>query len=389
MSGMASPQILDFEVLLKPIAAENPAGKDIRYDGPHDDIRQARRADDGLAQGEWVREVKTADWPAVIEIATEVLATKSKDLQVSSWLTEALAKRYGFPGLRDGFHLICELQQRFWDALYPEIEDGDLETRAAPLVWLNEELPLAIRQIPVTQGVSGQNYAWLDWKESRDVDNLGQEDKAAALADGKITGEQFDKIVESMSLAYYRTLSEDLSQLFREYEQLDQVVEEKFSQLGRQAPTLLDVKRAIEDCRTLVADIVKKKGGLEPEPTAPEPEPKAERGFFGRLLHGREEPPAREPQRQPEDLTHDAQPAVMSLMPQDRADAIRRLAAVAEYFRRAEPHSPIAYLVQRAVRWGEMPLEEWLRDVIHDDNVLGQLRETLGLKDADNGTSNA
>ena len=77
------------------------------------------------------------------------------------------------------------------------------------------------------------------------------------------------------------------------------------------------------------------------------------------------------------------------LMPQDRADAIRRLAAVAEYFRRTEPHSPIAYLVQRAVRWGEMPLEEWLRDVIHDENVLGQLRETLGLKDADGGTSSA
>jgi type VI secretion system protein ImpA len=229
----------------------------------------------------------------------------------------------------------------------------------------------------------------LDWQESREVDNLGQEDKAAAQADGKITGEQFDKAVESTSLVYYRTLSEDLSRLSQEYDHLDQVVEEKFTQLGRQAPTLRDVKRAIEDCRTLVADIVKKKGGLEPEAMSSEPEPKVEGGFFGQLSNGREELPAREPQRQPEDLTHGAQPAVMSLMPHDRADAIRRLAAVAEYFRRAEPHSPIAYLVQRAVRWGEMPLEEWLRDVIHDDNVLGQLRETLGIKDTDSDTSNA
>jgi type VI secretion system protein ImpA len=222
----------------------------------------------------------------------------------------------------------------------------------------------------------------LDWQESRVVDNLSQEDKAAALADGKIAGEQFDKTVESTPLAYYRTVSEDLSQLSQEYEQLDQVVEEKFAQLGRQAPTLRDVKRAIEDCHTLVADIVKKKGGLEPEP-------KVERDSFGKLSYGREELPAREPQRQPADLTLGAQPAVLSLMPHDRADAIRRLTAVAEYFRRTEPHSPVAYLVQRAVRWGEMPLEEWLRDVIHDDNVLGQLRETLGLKDADGDTSNA
>jgi hypothetical protein len=48
-------------------------------------------------------------------------------------------------------------------------------------------------------------------------------------------------------------------------------------------------------------------------------------------------------------------PAGVSIDPQSRADALRRLAAVAAYFRRTEPHSPVSYLVQRAVRWGEMP----------------------------------
>jgi type VI secretion system protein ImpA len=69
------------------------------------------------------------------------------------------------------------------------------------------------------------------------------------------------------------------------------------------------------------------------------------------------------------------------LEPINRSDALRRLAAVAEYFHRTEPHSPVAYLVQRAVRWGEMPLEQWLQDVIHDESVLNQLRDTLGLQD--------
>jgi type VI secretion system protein ImpA len=74
---------------------------------------------------------------------------------------------------------------------------------------------------------------------------------------------------------------------------------------------------------------------------------------------------------------------LVSLAPQSRADALRQLAAVADYFRRTEPHSPVSYLVQRAVRWGEMPLEAWLQNVIHDESVLDQLRETLGLKDSD------
>jgi type VI secretion system protein ImpA len=379
---MPSPPIVDFEALLTPIAGENPAGKDVRYDGTYDAIQEARRADAPLAQGDWVHEIKTADWPAVIEIATEALATKSKDVQVASWLLEALVKRYGFPGLRDGLHLIRELQERFWEALYPEIEEGDLENRAAPLVWLNEKLPLSIRQVSVTQGVNGERYTWLHWKESREVDNLGRRDQAAlaaALAEGKITGEQFDKTVETTPPAFYKTLCEDLDQSWKEFETLEQVVDEKF---GRDAPGLLAIKTALQDCRALVADIVKKKGGLAPEPAPPEPEPKAQRGFLGRLLGGREEPPRQEVRGEPDRASPDDQPAVLTLQPQDRADALRRLAAVADYFRRTEPHSPVAYLVQRAVRWGEMPLEQWLQDVIHDETVLGHLRETLGLKDS-------
>jgi len=43
---------------------------------------------------------------------------------------------------------------------------------------------------------------------------------------------------------------------------------------------------------------------------------------------------------------------------QTRAEAIRRLEEVGQFFRRTEPHSPISYLVARAVKWGSMPLEK-------------------------------
>ena len=63
---------------------------------------------------------------------------------------------------------------------------------------------------------------------------------------------------------------------------------------------------------------------------------------------------------------------------QSRADALKRLTQLADYFRKTEPHSPISYLVNRAVKWGNMPLETWLQDVIKDDTVLSQIRQTLG-----------
>jgi type VI secretion system protein ImpA len=368
---MASPPIVDFAALLAPIPGDNPAGESLRYAAAYDAIQEARRADDDLDQGVWVHETKAADWSTVIKIATEALGAKTKDLQLAAWLVEALVKRHGFPGLRDGLRVLRELQEHFWETLYPEIDDTDLEFRAAPLRWLNEKLPPSIKQIPLTQGMNAEKYTWMDWQESRDVENRGRRDqaaKAALMAEGKMSGEQFDKAVETTPLAYYQTLFEDLSETWREYEQLDELVVNRF---GREVLGLTVIKEAIADYRTLVVDIGKKKGGLE---TAPEPELTPPAGEESADVAVQETPA---PVISPPDRA-----SVASLEPQSRSDALSRLAALADYFRRTEPHSPVSYLVQRAVRWGEMPLEAWLQNVIHDESVLAQLHETLGLKDS-------
>lgn len=362
---MPSAPTLDVNTLLTPIAGENPAGASLRYDPIYDVIKEARRSDDTLNQGDWQREIKTADWRKVTETASDALVTKSKDLQIAAWLTEALVKQRGFAGLRDGFQLLRGLQAQFWNPLYPEVEDGDLEARIMVIEFLNRELPPALRQIPVTQG---EVYSWSRWKESREVDNLGRQDPAAhaaARAEGKITGEQFDKAVTATPPAYYATLFEDLNQTWEEYQQLDQVMNEKF---GREAPSLLEVKKAVEECRTLVNGIAKQKGVL-PEPTMDQAqETGVADGESGAQVAA-----------QPVPVTGGALP----LEPQNRADALSRLAAVAAYFHRTEPHSPVAYLVERAVQWGQMPLAQWLQEVVKDATVLTSIRETLGLKDSE------
>src|SRR5262245_34089558 len=135
---MASAQVINFDSLLAPIPGEVPSGQALRYAPVYDGIKEARREDENLAQGDWKTEAKVADWDKVIAASTEALATKSKDLQLAAWLTEALTKREGWPGLRDGLRLLRELQEKFWPTLYPEVEDGDSEFRAAPIIWLNE-----------------------------------------------------------------------------------------------------------------------------------------------------------------------------------------------------------------------------------------------------------
>ena len=50
-----------------------------------------------------------------------------------------------------GYATVCTclgLQEQFWTSLYPEIEDGDLETRVLLLEWVNNNLPCPSEQSP-------------------------------------------------------------------------------------------------------------------------------------------------------------------------------------------------------------------------------------------------
>src|ERR1039457_4446205 len=178
--------------LLNPIPGENPSGEDLRYAPIYDQIKEARRAEDEAAQGEWVHEVKKADFPLVIKLATDAIATKSKDLQLAAWLTEALVKVEGFAGMKQGVQLILDLTANFWETVYPQLEDGDAELRASPLVWIGDSLGFTLRSVPLDRA----GHGWLDYTESRKIPTEEQADtdekvnaRRAALGDGKLAPE--------------------------------------------------------------------------------------------------------------------------------------------------------------------------------------------------------
>ena len=76
-------------------------------------------------------------------------------------------------------------------------------------------------------------------------------------------------------------------------------------------------------------------------------------------------------------LTRLEQPEQVNTLAVQRA--LAQLRQVAEFFRRTEPHSPVAYLADKAARWGEMPLHVWLKRVIKDDSTLAQMQELLDI----------
>ena len=137
--------------LLNPISADKPGGENLQYAPIFDKIKEARREDDDVPQGDWARGRKLADWPLTVKLINESLATKTKDLQLTAWLAEAMLKREGISGLREVLDLNRAYIENFWDSLYPELEDGDAEFRAGKLQWIGDKLEQAVKQVPLTR----------------------------------------------------------------------------------------------------------------------------------------------------------------------------------------------------------------------------------------------
>ena len=332
--------------LLNPIAGENPSGQNLRYAPVYDKIKESRREDDDAAQGDWKRERKVADWPLVVKTAGETLATKSKDLQLAAWLTDALIKTQGVGGLRDGLDLLKALTETFWETLYPEIEDGDLELRAAPLDWAGGRLDRAVKDSPLTRG----GYSWFAYKESRKVPTETEagestpkaEAREAAVAEGKRTPEEFDKSFESSPKSYYVQLAADFDSALGSLQALDGLCEEKFQNA---APSFGPLRQALEEVQQAVRIFLQKKREKEPD------EP----------VEGADSEPETVEQEAPAAHAGGAAPATarkpggaLSAEPVDRDDAIARVVSAAKYLRGENQYDPAPYLLLRGLRWGEL-----------------------------------
>ena len=106
--------------LMNPISAESPTGSDSSSDETYFRLEME------------IGKV-SPDYQVCTDLASDILAGKSKDLRVATWLCFAWFRNERIPGLRDGFALIKELLRNFKAGLFPE----PLSNRAKALQFLN------------------------------------------------------------------------------------------------------------------------------------------------------------------------------------------------------------------------------------------------------------
>lgn len=276
---MATNSLLS-DGLLDPITPDRPAGTDLRWTPEWDRIKEARRADDDLDAGKWVKkDRKVADWHAVRDMTMIALKERSKDLQLALWLTEANMRLDGFQGLRDGLGIIRNLMDCYWEqGLYPSMEDGP-EDRAGPFEWLNNKLVDVITALPITvRGDEGRDYSFNDllearhvgseasWKKSDgDVDDSRKKAYDADVAAGRVSLDQFDQAVKATPRAAYEEFNSVFGEALQNFKDLDRIVDEKF---GDAAPQLSSCRTALTDIGIEVEKILEQKRAAEPDAPA-------------------------------------------------------------------------------------------------------------------------
>jgi type VI secretion system protein ImpA len=335
--------MLNMEKLLAPVSPERPCGEDLAFSREIDDIVRARQADDpSIEQGAWVTDLKEADWKFVARQCAQLIEKRSKDLQLAVWLAEAAARTDGLGGLADSLVLIAALCDRYWDGLYPLPDEDGVERRIGNLSWMASRIAPLLREIPLTEGQTRYALRDFDVARMRGGDDLARLDAAKARS----------------SAAFYEALLRDCEHCAGALERIEHSVDER---LGVDGPSFSAAKSGLQSVMLFVKPMVKEGG----KAAAGKP---ADAG------------PLSSSQPAAHALAAIDVPAGVAGGPlQSRVQAIAQLREVAEFFRRTEPHSPVAYLADKAAHWGEQPLHVWLRSVVKDDASFAHIEEMLGV----------
>lgn len=357
------------EQLLIPISDSRPSGEDLSFSSDLDAIALARKFDDpSLDQGEWVTDLKEADWDFVVKRCAALLTEKSKDLRLAVWLTEAAAKQHHLRGLAEGYRLLAGLCEQYWDlGLYPEADNGDNDQRIGNLSWVLARTRTLVRELPLTEG-RNTAYSTIDFEMARKRAAAGNGGNGGnGDSDGGPSGTpklaEMEAARRANSTRFCAAFAADAQYCMDALLRLEQVAD---ARLGQDSPGFAAARDAVQTMLH-VMPAAAQAAPAHAAPGAASETTSHAAGAGAADFHGNGAivPQAQEPGH--------AGPI------RNRAQAIAQLRAVAQYFRDSEPHSPVSYFAEKAAAAGEQDLHTWLRSVIKDESSLSHIEEMLGV----------
>ncbi len=344
--------ILNLPQLLEPISGNAPCGADLRSDPATDlyyrmkDARSTARAAERAADAEAGQASRPAEWRVLIDLAQDALTTRTKDLEIAAWLTEAALRLHGFAGLHDCFALIDGLVERHWDGLF-SVDSETVEDKVAPLAGLNGvgqdgTLIQPIRMTPLTVPSDGAGL----WH-------------FMAARRGGTGGDAAQRIVDqalrATDSATFSAVAHDLRGAIAAFAAMTARLD---AVCGNDSPPSGNISATLEAAMEVLTEVAGS-SLTQADPAAAPPAPAAP---------GAAAPGAAAGQPAPE-------PGAL----RTRDDALRELGRIAQFFRETEPNSPTAYALDTLVRRARLPLADLVRELIPDETARQLFLTTAGI----------
>lgn len=346
------PSTVDVDLLLVPLPGDDPAGDPRAYaHGIREELSELRRAEDPDDFTDATRPsvLKRADWQGLIDRATRALTSEAKDLRIACQLLEGLVRVEGMAGLSAGLELIRRLIEEAWERILPAIDDEDgLGNRAAILANLLDDaergvrFPHTVRCVPLFEAEE-RSYTTLD---------LLHGDETGLAAPARLLDAQRREALTATAL--------EADKAAGEIRRLAQLLEER---CGPDAPGFLNLSAAVDDTLKVIRQrlLVAPYGPVGA--AARSAAASAQESADGAI--------------DPTGATSPAPPVAGT-----RADVYALLDWAADRLETIEPHSPVPYLVRRAVDLGRLPFPRLLAEMVREERLLGELNREYGIRQA-------
>lgn len=342
--------VADIAPLLAPISPENPAGENLEDELLFDTIRSARESDpDYLPEGDWsVSEPRKADWHKVRTLSEKALTEQSKDLQLACWLVESRCHLQGLDGLCSGIDFLCAFIEQFWFQCWPSLEEDGVVARRSRLSRLDRDISKQLFLQPLLKHEMTSLATWREIQAFEQKISTHPEMRDELISQkGDLSMSSFDRLATQFSahdisqqLALTKQLGAALGQYETCYASLSEDQEGDVFVLTRQ----------------ILAEIT---------------------DYLQRLAQRAMPLAAGEPVETTEDAPLTVASAFASSQVMNRELAISQMLAISAWFRQTEPSSPVPFLMERAARWANMTLTEWLEEMLTDDTSLHAIHNVL------------
>jgi type VI secretion system protein ImpA len=350
-----------WEALLQPITAEEPCGPQpeglpprfvtLRLFGQLRSLEEPPEASHDPKSP--VDNRKPPAWGEVKEDALAALV-KAKDLRVLSYLGAAVLRIDGLGAFFETLKVASHWVESYWGQVHPPIDGDGVGLRSALNCFADRMAVVdRLRRLPLVESRQHGRFSW------RDID-LATGQLPVGKDESKPDAKQIRAAFADMPIEELTRLEQDVADASRTLERIESKLQaERIPDL---APGFDPLSELLAGMNRFLREQVALRNGNAANVTK----------------SGQTEiPPG--PTVMPTDAAAAVSVPVGTI--QSRADAIRALDAVAEFFRRNEPSSPIPLFIDRAKRLVSKDFLEVLADIAPD--ALGQARAAGGLKEGE------